>query len=147
MELQQDLREFIALLNSADVKYVIVGGYAVAFHGFPRDTGDIDFFVEVSRENAEKISRVLKDFGFTDPKLTPDFFMGSNDVVQFGREPFRIDLITAISGVAFCEVWDTSVSGMLGGLPVKFISKELLVKNKRASGRSLDLADIDHLEQ
>lgn len=146
MELQRDLSEFIALLNSASVKYVIVGGYAVAFHGFPRDTGDIDFFVEASLENANRLSRVVRNFGFTDPKLTPEFFMGSNEVVQFGREPFRIDLITAISGVGFEEAWETSVTGSLGGQPVKFISKDLLLRNKRASARSLDLADVDHLE-
>lgn len=146
MELQTDLREFIALLNSANVRYVIAGGYAVAFHGFPRDTGDIDFFIESTLDNAVRIAGVVREFGFTDPKLCPEFFCGPNQVIQFGREPFRIDLLTSISAVEFDEAWNTSICSTLGGLPVRFLSKELLIRNKRAAGRSLDLADIDHLE-
>ena len=105
MELQKDLREFIELLNSHDVKYLIVGGFAVAYHGYPRTTGDIDFFIEVSEENARKLTVVLDQFGFAGLGLTEKDFLDPGTIIQLGYPPNRIDLVTSISGVAFASAW------------------------------------------
>ena len=105
MKLNQDLREFIALLNSTGVKYLIVGGHAVAFHGYPRFTGDMDFFVERSSENAQRIEEVLGQFGFAGLGLTARDFVQPEIVVQLGRPPHRIDLLTSIDGVRFEDAW------------------------------------------
>jgi Nucleotidyltransferase of unknown function (DUF6036) len=128
MKLPRDLREFIALLNSHDVKYLIVGGYAVAYHGYPRATGDIDLFVEVSQENARKLIAVLGEFGFASLGLTEKDFLVPGSIIQLGYPPNRIDLVTSISGVTFFVV-----------------DKQTLMANKAASGRPKDLADLDAL--
>lgn len=145
MKLQKDLREFIELLSSHTVEFIVVGGHAVAFHGHPRFTGDIDFFVRPSRDNAERIIRVLVTFGFGDLALSADDFTKPRSVVQLGRPPNRIDLLSSISGVDFQEAWDNRVQGELDGLPVSFLGFETLVKNKRASGRDKDLGDVKKL--
>ncbi|MDC3954149.1 nucleotidyltransferase [Polyangium jinanense] len=145
MKLQQDLREFVGLLNSSGVEFIVVGGHAVAFHGHPRFTGDIDFFVRPTRANADRILGALATFGFGQLALSADDFMRPNAVVQLGRPPNRIDLLTSISGVDFDEAWDSRVSGSLDGLPVAFLGLEALLKNKRASGREKDVADVAKL--
>ncbi len=142
MKLPKDFREFIALLNSENVRYVIVGGYAVAFHGYPRFTGDIDFFVEATAENAVRLMRVLARFGFGELGLTERDFTMPDQVVQLGMAPNRIDLVTGISGVSFAEAWDNKVESTLEGLPVNFVSKAVLIRNKTAAGRAKDRADI-----
>ena len=145
MKLGKDLREFIELLNSRRVEYIIVGGHAVAFHGHPRFTGDIDFLVRSSRENSDRLLGVLKEFGFSEMSLSPDDFTRDNTVVQLGYPPNRIDLLTSISGVDFEEAWSGRVSGELDGLPVFFLGWDALLKNKRASGRDKDLVDVSKL--
>jgi predicted nucleotidyltransferase len=145
MKLERDLREFIELLNAREVRYVIVGAYALAFHGRPRYTGDIDFFVEPSPENARRITRVLDEFGLTNIGIIAADFTASDQVVQLGVEPNRMDLMTSISGVTFTEAWATREHGELDGIPVLFISRNLLKRNKAAVGRKQDLADIDYL--
>jgi hypothetical protein len=147
MKLSKDLREFIALLNSTGVNYLIVGGHAVAFHGYPRFTGDIDFFVERSLENAERIERVLGQFGFAGLGLTAQDFVQPEIVVQLGRPPNRIDLLTSIDGVRFEDAWPRRTAGDLDGLSVFFIGKLDLLANKRASGRPQDAADLSHLSE
>jgi Nucleotidyl transferase of unknown function (DUF2204) len=147
MKLNRDLREFIALLNSTGVKYLVVGGHAVAFHGHPRFTGDIDFFVEPSSENARRLVAVLGQFGFGGLGLGVEAFLEQETVVQLGRAPNRIDLLTSIDGVQFQPAWTAKVPGELDGLPVHFIAREHLLANKRASGRPQDLADLDHLQE
>lgn len=147
MRLQKDLREFLELLNSTSVNYVVVGGYAVAYHGSPRFTGDIDCLVELSTENAERLIEVINRFGFADLDIQRSDFLNPDSVVQLGVPPNRIDLLTAIDGVTFDEVWRTRVTGQLDGLPVCFISKELLLQNKRAAGRAKDLADVVSLSK
>ena len=144
-KLPNDLREFIELLNAHDVRYVIVGGYAVAYHGFPRLTGDIDFFVETSEENAQRLESVLTDFGFGSIGLSSEDFKKPDQIIQLGYPPNRIDLITSISGVTFAEAWADKVSDDLGGIPVTFIGKKTLLANKAASGRLKDRADLDSL--
>ena len=145
MKLQKDLREFIELLNSHDVKYLIVGGYAVAYHGYPRATGDIDVFVEASRENACKLIAVLASFGFASLGLTSQDFLEPGTIVQLGYPPNRIDLVTTISGVTFAEAWERRVCHETGGLTMVFVDKETLKANKAAAGRPKDLADLDAL--
>lgn len=145
MKLGKDLREFIELLNSRNVDYIIVGGHAVAFHGHPRFTGDIDFLVRPSLENAERLIGAMREFGFSDPGLSVADFMRPNTVVQIGYPPNRIDVLTSISGVEFEEAWSGTASGDLDGLPVVFLGLDALLKNKRASGRDRDLADVSKL--
>jgi len=145
MKLQADLREFIELLNSHGVKYVIVGGYAVAYHGFPRYTGDIDFFIEVSQDNAERMSKVVAAFGFGSTGLTSRAFLEEGVIVQLGVPPNRIDIVTGLTGVDFDEAWASKVAAELDGIPVHFLSKDVLIKNKAATGRARDQADIEDI--
>lgn len=145
MKLQKDLRAFIELLNAEEVKYLIVGGYAVAFHGHPRYTGDIDFFVEPSSANAQRIERVMQGFGFGDTGLTQQDFDAPDVIVQLGMPPNRIDVVTTVDQVPFDEAWSARVEAELDGLPVHFVSKELLIRNKRAAGRAQDVADVEAL--
>lgn len=146
MKLQTDLREFIELLNSTKIKYVLVGGHAVAYHGFPRFTADIDFFIDRSPTNLAALGKVLTDFGFPalagelSPSVEPGTFF------QLGRPPNRIDLLTAIDGVTFEEAWQTREIAVIDGLSVPILSKDRLLQNKRASSRPKDLEDVRQLE-
>jgi hypothetical protein len=146
MRLQKDLREFIELLNSTKVRYLLVGGHAVAYHGFPRFTGDIDFFIECSASNLALVAKVLTDFGFATlaAQVSPASTAGM--IFQLGRPPNRIDLVTAIDGVSFEEAWESREAAILDGLPTNVLSKPLLIRNKRASGRPKDLEDVRQLE-
>jgi len=145
MKLDPDLREFIELLNAREIHYVIVGAIALGFHGRPRYTGDIDFFVEASPENAALLTQVLDEFGFANIGINKEDFTAADQVVQLGVEPYRMDLMTSISGVTFEEAWTTREYGELDGIRVPFISKDLLKRNKIAVGRTQDLADIEYL--
>lgn len=139
------MREFIELLNSQGVEYVIVGAHSLAFHGRPRYTGELDILVRPSPENAERIATVLTEFGFAESDFKPSDFIEPDQMIQLGRVPNRIDLLTGISGVATVEAFEKRISTELAGLPVFMLSKELLIQNKRAVGRPQDLADIDAL--
>jgi len=143
--ISNDLREFIELLNSHQVEYVLVGGHAVAFHGWPRFTKDIDFFVRPTLENGARIAAVLRKFGFDVAQLTPELFTEPKRNIQLGRPPQRIDILTWISGVEFDEAWESHETAELDGVPTNIVGKEILIRNKRASGRPQDLADLDHL--
>lgn len=145
MKLQRDLREFVELLNALDVHFLIVGAFALAYHGYPRYTADIDLFVEKSKENAERILDALRRFGFADIGITEDDFLRENQVIQLGVAPNRIDIMTFLSGVEFEEAWASRVQGEIDGLSVPFISRAMLKRNKSASGRMQDLADLEHL--
>ena len=144
MSLQKDLREFIELLSALDVRFVIVGAFAVAYHGYFRYTSDIDLFVDCSAENAERIMRAVEEFGFADLNLTVEDF-SLEQVVQLGVAPNRIDLLTFLSGVSFDEVWASREESDLYGGRVSFISREMLKRNKKACGRLQDLADLEYL--
>lgn len=146
MRLNKDLREFIALLNSEKVEYVLVGGYALAFHGVPRYTGDIDFLVRPTVENGARIESVLRAFGFASMNLTAADFSAPDRIVQLGHPPFRIDLLTSISGVPFEEIWNNRMASELEGLPIAVISRADLIRNKQASGRPRDIADLAALD-
>lgn len=147
MKLQADLREFIVLLNSHKVEYLIVGGHAVAFHGHPRLTIDIDFLVRPTHENARKLLAALADFGFGSAGIDLAALTTPDRIVQLGRAPNRIDLLTGISGLTFDEASHDRVVGKLDGIRVNIIGLDALLKNKRASARPKDLADVAELEQ
>lgn len=146
MPLQRDLREFIELLNSRRVECVIVGAFALAFHGVPRSTGDIDILVQISAENAARIEEVLREFSFASLGLSAADFLCPNQVIQLGHPPNRIDLLTSITGVTFEEASASSVPGELHGIPVRFLGREALIRNKRATGRMQDKADLEALD-
>jgi len=145
MSLSVDLREFIGLLNSHGVEYVIVGAHSLAFHGRPRYTGDLDILVRPSAENAKKIATVLVEFGFAESDFKSSDFVEPGQIIQLGRIPNRIDLLTGISGVATGAAFETRIPTELAGVPVFMLSKDLLIQNKRAVGRPQDLADLDAL--
>jgi len=145
MKLSKDLREFIGLLNSKGIKFIIVGGHAVAYHGHPRFTGDIDFFVECSPANAKALEQVIIAFGFAGLGLTANDFLKPETVIQLGRPPNRIDILTSITGVDFVRAWQTKTAALIDGIPIFIISKELLIKNKRAVHRPQDLADLQQI--
>ncbi len=145
MKLPPDLRAFVESLNAQNAKYVVVGGYAVGYHGNPRFTGDLDLFVEASADNGERAVRAIDQFGFGSLGLKSIDFTEPDSIIQMGYPPNRIDLITSIDAVSFEEAWNSRLPGQLEGLPVYFISRELLIRNKKASGRPKDLGDIASL--
>lgn len=145
MEVQPDFRDLLALLNEHKVEYLIVGGYALAFHGAPRFTGDIDVFVRPHPENTKRVLDALADFGFQLPNLTPEDFQSPSKVIQLGVPPVRVDLITSISGVSWKQAEANKAPGPFGDVPVYYIGREQYIANKRAVGRKKDLADIEAL--
>lgn len=142
----QDFKEFIGSLNDNQVRYLIVGGYAVALHGHPRYTKDLDVWVEKSPENARALIQALVQFGMGSLGLKEEDFLVPDQVVQLGYPPNRIDILMSVSGVTFADCFEQRVKVTLDGLEVNFIDLENLKKNKKASGRLLDLADIENLE-
>lgn len=144
--LNQDFREFIQSLNDNAVRYLVVGGYAVAFHGHPRYTKDIDIWIEMTPENAEKLIKSLEQFGFGSLGLKEEDFLIPDQVVQLGYPPRRIDLISTISGVDFASCYLSRIEIDIERIKVNFISLENLKKNKQATGRHQDLADLEYLK-
>jgi predicted nucleotidyltransferase len=145
--LSSDLREFIHLLNTKSVKYVIVGAWALAFHGRPRYTGDIDIFVAREHDNADRLMEVIEAFGFGQSGIQRNDFLEVDHVIQLGREPNRIDILTGITGVTFDEAWESREQGSICDVAVFVISRDLLIKNKRAANRDKDQADVKLLEK
>jgi hypothetical protein len=144
--LNQDFKEFIQLLNENQVKYLVIGGYAVAVHGHPRYTKDIDIWIEMSEENSEKLIIALTQFGFGSLGLTPQDFQSPDQIIQLGYPPNRIDLITTPDGVNFKICYDSKIEILLNNIIVNFIDLTNLKKNKLASGRFQDLADLENLQ-
>lgn len=145
MEVQPDFRELLASLNRSGVEYLIVGGYAMAFHGAPRFTGDLDIFVRPTPENARRILDALDQFGFGSLDLVPEDFTTPGRVVQLGVPPVRVDLLTSLTGVEWERAEASKAHGTYGDESVFFIGREELVSNKRALGRNRDLADLEAL--
>jgi len=145
MRLSKDLREFIESLNSHEVEFLIVGSYALAYHGMPRYTGDIDILIRPAVENANRVESVIQSFGFASLGLKAADFLEPDQVVQLGQPPNRIDLLTALTGVTFDEAWQDREPGDLDGIPVQFIGRRAFVKNKRSTGRLKDRADLEAL--
>jgi hypothetical protein len=145
MESNTDYNELLALFNANRVRYLIVGAYALAFHGAPRYTGDLDILVRPDAENGGRILRALEAFGFGSLGLTVDDFAIPDRVVQLGVPPVRVDIVTSITGVSWDEADASRVVGLLGDIPVSFIGKDAFIQNKRALGRIKDLADAEAL--
>ena len=144
-ELPQDFKEFLRLLNDHGVEYLLIGGYAVGYYGYPRSTADIDVWVANRLDNAGKLTRVFTDFGMISEDITPELFLNPGNIVRMGVPPVRIEVLNEIDGVDFDECMVNSENGMIDGVPVKLISLPDLKRNKRASGRYKDLEDLEHL--
>jgi|SRR5439155_22184823 len=144
MRLSNDLSEFLELLNSRGVDYVIVGAHSLAFHGRPRYTGDLEILVRATTESAGKLVALLNQFGFVDSGFKES--TEPEQMIQLGRLPNRIDLLTSIGGVKTDEAFASRVAAELDGIPVLILSKDALIGNKRAVGRAQDLADLETLE-
>lgn len=144
--LSQDFKEFIQSLNDNAVRYLLVGGYAVALHGYPRYTKDLDVWVESSAENASRIVKALGQFGFGSLELKESDFIVPDQVIQLGYPPNRIDILTNLTGLDFSDCYPSHVTAEIDGVSVNFIDLENLKKNKKATGRHQDLADIENLE-
>jgi len=147
IHLPHDFKEFLQLLNSKKVEYLIIGGYAVALYGYPRATGDMDIWIAISKDNARKLVEVLEKFGFDIPELKEEIFLEKNKVIRMGYPPLRIEILTSIDGVEFSECYNNRQTVVIDSVAVNFISLEDLKKNKKASGRYQDLADIENLEK
>jgi len=144
---QQHFEELLTLLEQNNVEYVIVGGYAVAFHGYPRFTKDIDIFFRNSTDNIKNIITVLVKFGFPESDLPYSLFSETGNIIQFGVSPLRVDIINEIDGVSFDEAFHNSVRGKYGSVDVNFIGRIQLIKNKKESGRPQDLVDAEKLDK
>ena len=147
MELDKDFKEFIELLNEHKVKYLIIGGYAVNFHGYPRYTKDIDFWLWMTKPNIKKLIKAIKEFGFGDLNLEVEDFMTPENIIQLGYEPYRIDLVVDVEGVDFEKCYKRRTEAELEGTDVKFLSLKDLIIAKKKSGRLQDLADAEQLEK
>lgn len=145
MEVQPDFRELLGLFNAHSVEYMVVGGYALAFHGTPRFTGDLDLFVRTTAQNARRILAALDDFGFGSLNLRAEDFSAQDRVVELGVPPVRVDIITSLSGVSWEECWAGRQPGAYGDVAVAFIGRSQFIANKRAMGRQKDLADLEAL--
>ena len=146
MDLAPDFDEFIASLTAHGVEFVIVGAYALAFHGAPRFTGDLDVLVRPTLDNASRLLTALDAFGFPVPELSPDAVVDRRRMLQMGVPPVQIHVMAAISGVEWEEVWADRVEGPLGPHSVSFLGRDTFLRNKRAAARPKDLADIDALQ-
>ena len=146
MVLNQDFKEFIKSLNDNKTRYLIIGGYAVAFHGYPRYTKDLDIWIWPDKENATSLVKALDQFGFSSLGLTVEDFLNPDEIVQLGYPPSRIDLIMGLKGVDFEAAFAAKVEVIIDEIKINFIDLENLKKNKQAIGRPQDLADLANLE-
>ena len=144
LKLPPDFKEFLKLLNAHHVDYLLIGGYAVGYHGYPRATNDMDIWIATHADNAARMVSVLKKFGFDTSQLSPELFLQDN-IVRMGVPPLRIEVITVISGVSFEECYAERVRDTLDDVEVNLISLPHLKRNKQASGRYKDLDDLEHL--
>jgi hypothetical protein len=145
MEVQKDFEELFEFLNEKKVKYLIVGGYALAFHGAPRYTGDMDIYVKADSKNAKLIISALEKFGFGKLDISKSDFEKPDMVIQLGFPPVRVDFITSLTGVTWKEAYSKRLRGKYRGVYVNYIGRKQLIKNKKATGRKKDIADIEAL--
>ena len=145
--LPEDFREFLKLLDDTDVQYLLIGGYAVGYHGYPRATADMDIWVPVSEDNAAKLVDVFHRYGMQDPKIAPSLFLQRGKIIRMGLPPMRIEVLTEIDGVTFDECYMARETAVIDGQSVKLISLHHLRRNKQASGRHKDLDDLEHLPE
>ncbi len=142
IQLPRDFREFLKLLNSKKVEYLVIGGYAVGYYGHPRPTGDLDIWISNAPDNAERAREALEEFGFY---CHIDILLKDNQLARMGRPPFRIEVMTTIDGVNFSDCYSERVVADVNGVEVSLISLHRLKENKKASGRSKDVADLENL--
>lgn len=133
------------MFSAHRVEYLIVGGYALAFHGAPRFTGDLDILVKPEAANAQRILTALESFGFASVGFIPSDFEHPDQVIQLGVPPVRIDLITSITGISWDEAWAGRTAGSYGDISVYYIGRAQFIANKRATGRMKDIADLEML--
>jgi hypothetical protein len=145
IRLPPDFKEFLRLLNAHEVEYLLIGGYAVGYHGYPRATADMDIWIAIHPANAAKTVAALKEFGFDPPDLSPELFLQEWQIIRLGVPPVRIEIATTISGVDFAECYAKRVEDTIDGIRAKLISRDHLKRNKQAAGRHQDLADLEHL--
>lgn len=146
MQSYSDFEEMLLAFNAAGVKYLVVGAYAVAVYARPRATGDIDLWVETTDENALRVFQALAAFGAPLDRIDEQTFTEPEIIFQIGVPPIRVDVMTSIDGVAFEDAWPNRVSSVIGSVPVAVIGREDLVRNKSATGRAKDLADLELLQ-
>ena len=146
IEFPRDFKEFLQLLNSKKIEYLVIGGYAVGYHGYPRATGDMDIWISINEKNALKMVNALKEFGFDIPELKKEMFLIKEKIIRMGVPPMRLEIITTIDGVGFETCFKNRVIADFGAFKVNFISKDDLLINKRASGRPKDLVDYSKLQ-
>jgi predicted nucleotidyltransferase len=143
--LPRDFKEFLKSLNANNVEYLLIGGYAVSYYGYPRATADMDIWIAMNPANADSIVAALKEFGFNPPDLSPNLFLKEKQIIRMGVPPFRIELATTISGVDFRDCYAQRVVAELDGVKTNLISLTHLKMNKKASARHQDIADLEHL--
>lgn len=143
--LNRNFEDFLRLLNGQGVEYLVIGDYAVAVHGYVRATGDLDIFVELSEENVGRLMAALKDFGFDTTVVSREVLLTRGKIIRFGVPPLRLEIMNEISGVEFAACYEKRVTEQVGSITIPFIDLENLIKNKQASGRPKDLADVAEL--
>jgi predicted nucleotidyltransferase len=147
MKLNKDFREFIELLNGHNVKYLVIGGYAVNYHGYPRYTKDIGFWIWLTPENIKRLIDAIKAFGFDSLNLDIEDFMSPDNIIQLGYEPYRIDLLVDVEGLEFENCFNEKEQVLISGVDVNFLKIEDLITAKKQAGRLQDLADAEKLEE
>jgi hypothetical protein len=147
IRLPQDFKELLRLLNSKNIEYLVIGGYAVALYGYPRATGDMDIWIAISKDNAHRMAEALREFGFNVPELKEELFLEKEKNIRMGNPPLRIEILTSIDGVEFAECYGSKNTVTIDDIAVNFIALKDLKKNKKASGRHQDLADLENLEK
>ena len=145
IELPLAFKEFLKLLNEKEVRYLLIGGYAVGYHGYPRATNDMDIWIALHPDNAERVVKVLQEFGFYLPELKPELFLKENAIIRMGVPPMRLEISTGISGVEFDECYASRIVDVLDGMQANIIDLQHLKINKKAAGRWKDLADLENL--
>jgi len=145
IHLPPDFKDFLRLLKERQIEYLLIGGYAVGYYGYPRATADMDIWVAINSQNADNLVAALKDFGFDVPELSSDLFLKPDQIIRMGVPPIRLEIVTTISGVSFDECYPDRVVDILDGIQVNLISLQHLKINKKASGRFKDMNDLENL--
>ena len=145
MKTEKDYEEFLELLNKHDIRYCIIGAFALAFHARPRYTKDMDILIEATTDNAKRLLAALREFGFGSLNLSVEDFSSKGNIIQLGYEPVRIDIITSIKGLEFADIWESRIQGPYGKQTVNFIDRQNLIRSKKLSNRAQDKADLDLL--
>jgi len=146
IRLSPDFKEFLKLLNENNVRYLLVGGYAVAFHGYPRNTGDMDIWIACDSANASNITKALRDFGFSDTALREELFTNPKIVIRMGVPPYRIEILTTVDGIEFESSYSNRIIEKIDDIEISILSKKDLIENKLSAGRNKDLDDVENLK-